>query len=90
MSRWRPPREDEPFLVEVAALRREPGSARRVSLSGVMAGLAVPTSAVPVGEMVHLDALLESVSEGILVSGTICAGWEAPCRRCLELRQGDS
>jgi uncharacterized protein len=88
MSRFRPPKAHEPFLVEVAALRREPGSARRVSLSAPLPGLAVPTSAIAEGEPVTLDALLESVSEGILVTGTVTARWEAACRRCLEVASG--
>ncbi|HVB06417.1 MAG TPA: DUF177 domain-containing protein [Acidimicrobiales bacterium] len=88
MSRWRPPKAHEPFVVEVAALRREPGSARRVSLAGPMTGLGVPTSTVAEGEPVCIDALLESVSEGILVTGVVRARWEGECRRCLERATG--
>jgi uncharacterized protein len=88
VTRRRPPKEDEPFLVEIAALRREPGSHRRIALSAPLPGLAVPTSAV-VGGAVALEALLESVSEGILVTGTIRATWEGECRRCLERATGE-
>jgi uncharacterized protein len=89
MGRFRPPKEDVPFLVEVAALRREPGSSRRVTISAPLSGLAVPTSAIVPGEAVVLDALLESVSEGILVRGTVTASWVGECRRCLEEARGE-
>jgi uncharacterized protein len=82
--RRRPPREDEPFLVEIAALRREPGSSRRVEIEAEMEGLATSASSVLAGSTVRIEALLESVSEGILVTGRLTASWEGECRRCLE------
>jgi uncharacterized protein len=88
VSRFRPPKEHEPFVVEVAALRRDPGSARRVSLAAPRTGLAVPTSVIDEVEPVRLDALLESVTEGILVTGVVTARWRGDCRRCLEAATG--
>jgi uncharacterized protein len=72
------------FVVEVAALLRQPGSRRVIRIEGQFPGLEVPTSRVPDGASVIFDGVLESVSPGILVSGTVFTPWEGTCRRCLE------
>lgn len=74
------------FTVEVAALLRQPGSRRRVRVEGDLADLEVSGSHVT--GPVSLDAVLESVSEGILVTGTVRAPWAGTCRRCLEQASG--
>ncbi len=40
--------------------------------------------AIPVGAQVELDLTLQSVSEGVLVTGTVTAPIEGECTRCLE------
>jgi uncharacterized protein len=77
-----------PFIVEVNALRRVPGSHRRVEVRAPLEGLDVSGSQVPPGSDVELDALLESVSGGIVVTATVRAPWEGECRRCLEPATG--
>ena len=72
------------FIVEVAALLRQPGSRRRIRIEGELFDLAVPTARVPDGATVVFDGVLEAVSEGILVSGKVVTPWEGTCRRCLE------
>lgn len=47
------------------------------------AELTVGLAAVPEGEPVTLDLRLESVVEGVLVSGTVTAPVTAECARCL-------
>ncbi|MCU1491011.1 MAG: hypothetical protein JWM85_2416 [Acidimicrobiaceae bacterium] len=81
--------EEHPFLVEVGDLRRNPGTRRRIQLAGRLSGLAVSGSAVPDDAPVSLEALLESVHDGILVSGTVRARWRGSCRRCLKDAEGD-
>ncbi len=76
------------LAVPVASLLREPGSRRRVTTSAVVEDLAVSGSFVPEGAEVVVDVLLESVHDGILVSGTVTASWQGACRRCLEPAQG--
>ena len=76
------------FVVQVAGLLREPGSRRRVVLAGPIEDLAVSGSRVPEGEPVTVEVLLESVHDGILVTGTVSARWEGDCRRCLETASG--
>lgn len=79
---------DRPFVVQVAALLREPGTRRQVVASAPIEDLAVSGSRVPEGAPVTLEALLESVHGGILVTGTVAASWGGECRRCLEPARG--
>jgi uncharacterized protein len=60
------------------AVRREvpaPGDDRRIGLDVI---------AVPAGAMIDLDLRLESVSEGVYVSGTASAPLAGECVRCLD------
>ena len=81
-------RHDGRWTVPVAALLREPGARRRVRVAGPVAGLDVTSSRVPEEADVELDAVLESVHGGVLVSGTLRAPWSGECRRCLEPASG--
>ena len=78
-----------PFVVEVAALRRQPGSRRHVVAAAPLFGLEVSGSRIDPDADVVFDAVLESVSGGILVSGTVRAPWHGACRRCLEEAKGE-
>jgi uncharacterized protein len=77
-----------PLNVPVAELRRRVGSRRElrrvvdVSVVGALVGVA-GTSVPPDAELA-LDLVVESVLEGVTVTGTITAPWRADCRRCLE------
>jgi uncharacterized protein len=46
-------------------------------------GLGLQLIGVPVGATIDLDLRMESVSEGVLVSGTVTAPVEGECGRCL-------
>ena len=72
------------FLVSVAQIAKAPGSRRSVHFFGVLEGLEVSGSRVPKGDEVEVEVLLESVSEGILVTGRVTTRFEGVCRRCLE------
>ena len=76
------------FVVDVAALRRRPGSRRSILLEGEIPELAVTGSHVPEGSTVSLEGVVESVSGGVLVTGTVSAPFEGECRRCLEVARG--
>jgi uncharacterized protein len=54
-----------------------------VQFAGELDDLEVSGSRVPEGEPVWIDMVLESVSEGILVTGTVKTSYEGECRRCL-------
>lgn len=51
--------------------------------------IGVELVAIPEGAPVELDLRLESVSEGVLVSGTVSAPTEGECARCLTPVSGD-
>jgi len=69
------------FRIDVADLLRHPGARRELRRSAAVDGLGTPTARV-VGP-VELDLVLERVSEGIVVRGTIRARFEAECGVCL-------
>jgi uncharacterized protein len=77
------------LVVPVADLLRRPGSAREEHREAVLDGLAVTGSAVPTGCPVTVDAHLQSVNEGIVVTGHVRAPWRGECRRCLRPVQGE-
>lgn len=47
-------------------------------------GLGLPTIGVAAGDPVQLDVRLESVTEGVYVSGTVHARVTGECARCLD------
>jgi uncharacterized protein len=77
------------FVVPVADLLRRPGSVREEHREAVLDGLAVSGSTVVEGAPVTVDAHLESVNEGIVVTGHVRAPWRGECRRCLRTVEAD-
>ncbi|MBK9178948.1 MAG: DUF177 domain-containing protein [Acidimicrobiales bacterium] len=75
--------ERRPLVVNVADLLRRPASRREVQADVVLPGLSVGDVAVPDGHPLHVDAVLESMHEGLVASGAVDGEWAAPCRRCL-------
>jgi uncharacterized protein len=73
-----------PFVLEVRELGRRPGSMRAIRTEvPAPPELSVGLAAVPEGVQLTLDLRLESVVEGVLVSGTVTAPVAAECARCL-------
>jgi uncharacterized protein len=80
------PAVTSPWVIDTRELARRPGISRTlrrdaqaphdIGLEGVIA--------VPSGSDVWLDLLLESVVEGVLVSGTATAPVVGECSRCLD------
>src|SRR5436309_1375338 len=73
-----------PLVVDTRDLPRRPGTMRAVQ-RGVPApaGLGLELVGVAAGAELRLDLRLESVSEGVLVSGTVSGPVEGECGRCL-------
>lgn len=75
----------QPLVVDTRELGRRPGSMRRLRYAAAAPeGLRLELVAVPVGDPVELDLRLESVMEGVLVSGTASARVVGVCGRCLD------
>jgi uncharacterized protein len=73
-----------PLVLDTRELPRRPGAMRTVARSvPAPERLGLDLIGVPVGATLALDLRLESVSEGVLVSGTVTAPVEGECGRCL-------
>lgn len=72
-----------PFLVNVATFRPTAAGRHHVVRRGHLDGLAITCSAVPAEAEVVVDADLEVVDGGVVVTGTITSTWVGECRRCL-------
>ncbi len=76
---------DSPFVVSVRDLARRPGSQQSISRTvSALADFGTEVIGVPEGSDIELDLSLESVSEGIWVSGTATASAVGECSRCLD------
>jgi uncharacterized protein len=75
-----------PLVLDTRELGRRPGSMRPVQLSApAPEGLGiVDLIGVPVGAELVLDLRLESVMDGVLVSGVVTAPVSGECGRCLD------
>lgn len=72
-----------PFVVNVLEVMRRPGTRKLVQLTAPVGALTIGDVTLPEGTQVTLDLILESLSDGVTVSGHISAPWTAECRRCL-------
>jgi uncharacterized protein len=77
---------NSPWVVDTRELGRRPGLSRKLEREvEVRIPLGVEgVIAVPKGARIELDVLLESVVEGVLVSGTAVAPVAGECSRCLD------
>jgi uncharacterized protein len=75
----------KPFVVQVADLVHRPAMRREEHLVGPLTDeLTVTGTRADAGDELTIDARLEAVSDGVLVSGTASVAWQGQCRRCLE------
>jgi uncharacterized protein len=79
-----------PLVIDISRLGRRPGSMMTVETSVPSPfRIGLDLIAVEEGAPVDLDLRLESVSEGVLVSGTVSAPTRGECARCLTPISGD-
>jgi uncharacterized protein len=73
-----------PLVLDTRELPRRPGVSRAVErVVPAPADLGLELIGVPEGTELHLELRLESVSEGVLVSGTVTGPVQGECARCL-------
>lgn len=75
-----------PWVIDTRDLGRRPGHSRRYERTAPLnheIGFE-PVVSLPAGREVTFDVLLESVVEGVLVSGTASADLDGECARCLD------
>ncbi len=69
--------------VDVRDLLDQPGASRLTTVRGTVTGLDTELAHVPDDAPVTCELLLESVVEGIVVSGRLSGTWRLSCARCL-------
>lgn len=76
---------ESPFVLSTSDLGRRPGSMRELELQvSSEHRLGSDVIAVPAGDPIELDLRLESVMEGVLVTGVARARAHGECVRCLQ------
>jgi uncharacterized protein len=74
-----------PFVFDVRELGRRPGTMREYRRSvPAPTGFGFDIIGVPEGAPLAIDVRLESVTEGVLVTGTVAAPLTGECGRCLD------
>ena len=75
----------EPFKLNTYELARRAGEMKEYELDiALLEKLGVELISVPAGEVIEVDARLESVTEGILLTAEIFAIAKGECTRCLD------
>jgi uncharacterized protein len=77
------------LLVNVADLIRRPASRRAVDVEAPLEEVTVIDSRIPSGALATSHLELESLSDGLVVTGTVTAPWQGLCRRCLKPLTGE-
>lgn len=83
-------RPSSPFVVSVARLGRGPGA--MISVYDQISSpspIGLDLIAIPSGAPLDLELRLQSVSEGVLVTGTVAAPTTGVCARCLTPLSGN-
>ena len=72
-------RNTEPFMLNTYELARRAGEMKEYQLDiAANARIGVPLIAVPEGDVIEVDARLESVTEGVLLSADGVQGLQVP------------
>jgi uncharacterized protein len=74
--------------VGVTELRRRPGNRRRLERSLRLGATATSAAQLDEPGEVRVELELESLSDGVVVTGVVTADWTGACRRCLEPATG--
>jgi uncharacterized protein len=84
------PDHRNPLVLDTRDLGRAPGSMREVQRRILApAGLGLDIVWVPQGAPLVLDLRMESVTEGVLVTGSVTAPITGECGRCLDELSGE-
>ena len=79
-----------PLVLDVSRLGRRPGAMQTIRQTVPSPGrIGLDLIAIEPGAQIDLDLRLESVAEGVLVSGTVVAPTRDACSRCLEPITGE-
>jgi len=73
-----------PLLINAAELLRRPGKEKHLHVTLTAAELGIDDPRIAADAPIEIDAELESLSDGIVVTGSVEAEWHDICRRCLD------
>ncbi|MBX3314896.1 MAG: DUF177 domain-containing protein [Actinobacteria bacterium] len=76
------------LLVPVTEVRRRLGTQAPVARALPAHGLALSDVSVPEGTDIDFVGTIESISEGIVLTGDVTVAWVGACRRCLREVEG--
>ena len=80
----------DPLTLNVAELMRRPATRKRYEVGIPAVGLTLGgDAAVADGTPVVVDVVLESLTDGVTVSGQVRTRWHGTCRRCLGPAEGE-
>ena len=71
------------LLINALELLRRPGSERTIDVELSAAELGLADARFRADDQVKVNLRLESLSDGIVVLGSIDVPWQGACRRCL-------
>ncbi|MGV9712333.1 YceD family protein [Gordonia sp. NPDC003424] len=78
-----------PYVIDVRSLGRRAGTMSEVHRTVTAPErVGVEMIGIPAGSEIDLDLRLESVTEGVLVTGTVSGETDGQCARCLEPLDG--
>ena len=77
------------LLINAAELLRRPGFERRVTLQPTISDMGLDDDRFDPDATVTVSLRLESLTDGVVVDGTLRAPWSDLCRRCLAPASGD-
>ncbi|MFT4128280.1 MAG: DUF177 domain-containing protein [Gordonia sp. (in: high G+C Gram-positive bacteria)] len=79
----------DPFVLDIRAFGRRAGTMAECHRTATTPErIGVDMIGIPAQSQIDLDLRLEAVSEGVLVTGTVCGETEGQCSRCLEPLDG--
>lgn len=84
------PNHNDPYVLDVAPLSRRAGELREISRTiTTPARLGLDLIGIEAGTELDLDVTMQSVSEGVLVTGSAAADTVGQCSRCLDPIRGE-
>ncbi|MGA0879271.1 MAG: YceD family protein [Ilumatobacteraceae bacterium] len=72
-----------PLLVNALELLRRPGSVKRITIEVDPLDIGLESRVLASGSPLEVDVSVESLSDGLVVTGSLRARFAAECRRCL-------
>ena len=77
-----------PLLVNALELLRRPGSSKQFTFPADPSMIEIESSVIVPYSTIDVDLTVESLTDGVVVNGSIRAAFQGECRRCLRPLEG--